>query len=97
MDRTGVRWTVTEVSVATPALSAPRDRRDQPRSKGRKTAKSLRLATRPLGLPSLRFEARGQCRWLSPAPPDWRDRPEDELEDLLAIALDGLPGQPPNR
>jgi hypothetical protein len=68
-DRTGVAWTVYEVSAA-PAADATRERREP-------------LATRPLGLPRLCFESARERRYLDTVPAGWDALPDDQLEDLL--------------
>ena len=84
IDRTGSRWTVTEVPAAD-AASESRERRAEPRSVTRGARKAQVLSTRPLALTSLLFECRAERRRLTPAPNDWRTLPPDELEDLLPL------------
>jgi len=82
-DRNGTAWVVTEQVDVSLAME-PRERRAQPRSQSRPSAKAKRLSTRTLELAWLRFESARETRRLSKFPSDWRELPEDELEDLLA-------------
>lgn len=82
IDRTGVKWTVTE--MAAPATGRPeRERRRFERSSPRPRTGASVLSTRDQGQPWLRFESHGDSRRLQVVPPDWRQLSAEELEDLL--------------
>jgi hypothetical protein len=82
VDRTGVRWSVSELAAPAPPIEN-RDRRLQPRSVKRIFRKAKRLSTRPLALAALLFECATERRRLTPMPAEWQTLPDDELEDLL--------------
>src|SRR3954468_19210980 len=86
IDRTGVRWAVSEVPPA-PSPTEHRERRSQLRSVIRAFRKAERLSTRPLALATLLFERaterHTERRRLTPAPTGWHTLPDDLLEDLL--------------
>ena len=82
IDRTGVKWTVTE--VAAPAGGRPeRERRRFVRSAERPRSSASVLSTRDNGQPWLRFESHADSRRLRVVPADWRQLSAEELEDLL--------------
>jgi hypothetical protein len=82
IDRTGVKWTVTE--MAGPAQGRPeRERRRFERASQRPRSAASELSTRDHGQPWLRFESHGDSRRLRVVPPDWRQLSAEELEDLL--------------
>src|SRR6185437_4555241 len=82
VDRTGVRWSVSEVA-APPLSTESRERRMQPRSAKRIFRKAKRLTTRPHALAALLFECATERRRLTPVPAEWQTLPDEELEDLL--------------
>lgn len=82
IDRTGVRWSVSEFAAPPPSPES-RERRMQPRSVKRIFRKAKRLSTRPLALDALLFECATERRRLTPVPAEWQTLPDDELEDLL--------------
>jgi hypothetical protein len=82
-DRSGVCWTVSEVTKDIPTSIDNRERRTEPRSMKRRFTESTRLATRPHDLPWLSFESPNTRRRISSVPIGWDDLPEDQLEDLL--------------
>jgi hypothetical protein len=82
IDRTGVKWTVTE--MAAPAGARPeRERRRFERASQRPRPPGSVLSTRDHGQPWLRFESHGDSRRLQVVPADWRQLSAEELEDLL--------------
>jgi hypothetical protein len=82
LDRTGVRWSVSEFGARPPSTES-RERRTQPRSAKRILRKAKRLTTRPHALAALLFECATERRRLTPVPAEWQTLPDDELEDLL--------------
>ncbi|HXT17474.1 MAG TPA: hypothetical protein VN706_17670 [Gemmatimonadaceae bacterium] len=84
-DRDGVAWTVAESPPRVLTLIRARERRGEPRSRGR-VAGAARFATRDLDMPCLRFESARQRRQVTPIPSGWEEMPEDELEDLLGTS-----------
>jgi hypothetical protein len=82
-DRSGVCWTISEVTKDVPTFVENRERRAEARSESQRPAESTRLATRPLDLPWLSFESPRTRRRVASVPAGWDDLPEDELEDLL--------------
>lgn len=83
IDRTGVKWTVTE--IAAPTTGRPeRERRRFERSSPRPRSGASVLSTRDQGQPWLRFESHGDRRRLGVVPANWRELSAGELEDLLA-------------
>ena len=86
IDRSGVRWAVTEVRPAHGAAPL-RERRKFPRMEKRGAAQGRDLGTRELALPWLRFDSRADSRSVDPAPAEWRDLSDAELEDLLSRSL----------
>jgi hypothetical protein len=81
-DRDGVLWTVTEVPPQQDVMPR-RERRKLPRMAKRVSPNRAGLETRPLLLPWLRFESRGDSRAFEPAPAGWAQLPDSVLEDLL--------------
>jgi hypothetical protein len=81
-----VLWRVSEIAGGAAEAPDPRERRAHARSGKRPAAPAKRLGTRPLELPWLCFESRTERRRVSPAPGEWEEMTDQELEDLMGTS-----------
>jgi hypothetical protein len=84
-DRSGVLWTVSEVTKGLPTFG--RERRARARGTKRRPASRVNSALRDGDLPWLCFESPRERRRLLRVPSHWDKLTAIELEDLLARSV----------
>jgi hypothetical protein len=84
-DRSGILWTVSEVTKGLPTF--PRERRARARGAKRRPAAHVSVTKRDGDLPWLCFQSQRERRRLERVPEHWDKLTPIELEDLLARSV----------